>query len=262
MDTENLPLWRAAGLPLDEGGFLIDSTLISGSPGNQQRVDEMIVYGIMRLLCRVVNFCATGPIIDNDTTNRPDGTAEQRHAAWNNLVLEFDARYNSLPPSFRSEFSISSRGNSNESPANYHEIFSTEDWYPNPICAVGMAYYYMARMLLIIQRPGFTGPRQRHADPTQPYRALQDELRGYANQIFAIAAGNTIEGVRIRLVQPLYVAGRCLVEPHDGKALIKMLRGINEELGISTAYRVKDLHHEWRTSEEAMDEIEGSGQNG
>jgi hypothetical protein len=50
------------------------------------------------------------------------------------------------------------------------------------------------------------------------------------------------------MVQALYVAGRCLTKEPDQRALVRMLRSIEADLGIATGYRVKALVEEWGLS--------------
>lgn len=57
--------------------------------------------------------------------------------------------------------------------------------------------------------------------------------------------GVSNETVRSLMIQPLYVAGRCLAEKSDRRLLIQTLRAIKYDLGIATEYRIKDLMNEW-----------------
>ena len=254
VSTENLDLWRAAGLPLNEEGRLAGNVLAPDAHENQYHTEEVVVYGLLRLLCKIVNLCADDGANDNNTMTASRSQTEQQGDAWNLASSELDAWYNALPASFQSELALPFSKDIGDSPHPVsRKCFSSETWFPNPICAVGMAYYHMARMLLVIQRPVFLMPAQRHFDLLRAYRELQYELQGSATKIFAIALGHMEESVRLRLLQPLYVAGRCLMDPQERGILVKMLRTIEVELGVATAYRVRDLLDEWGAAEEELD---------
>lgn len=254
VSTENLDLWRAAGLPLDEEGRLAGNVLTPDVHENQHQMEEVVVYGLLRLLCKIVNLCADDGADDSDTMVSSRNQTEQQGDAWSAVSSELDTWYHALPTSFQSELTLPySKDDGGSRPPDSRKCFSIEKWFPNPICAVGMAYYRMAHMLLVIQRPALSMPAHRHFDLLRAYRELQHELQGSATKIFAIALGHTEESVRLRLLQPLYVSGRCLIDPQERKMLVKMLRAIEAELGVATAYRVRDLMDEWGTSEEELD---------
>ena len=50
---------------------------------------------------------------------------------------------------------------------------------------------------------------------------------------------------RIYAVQPLWVAGRCLSHHRERKAILDLLKSIEDDLGWPTYYRVEQLEKEW-----------------
>lgn len=67
----------------------------------------------------------------------------------------------------------------------------------------------------------------------------------HARQIYSISLGCTTDSVRIQSVQPLFVAGQCLYKPHEQKLLVDILKGIEQDLGWDTEYRVQKLLEDW-----------------
>lgn len=47
------------------------------------------------------------------------------------------------------------------------------------------------------------------------------------------------------MVQPLYIAGRCLCQERDQRIAVSLLRDIENDLGLASNYRVKALLDEW-----------------
>lgn len=70
-------------------------------------------------------------------------------------------------------------------------------------------------------------------------------LRYYAAETCAIALSRPDEAARIHMLQPVYIADRCLRTKVDRAIVINMLESIKIELGYSLIYRVEDLLREW-----------------
>jgi hypothetical protein len=64
-------------------------------------------------------------------------------------------------------------------------------------------------------------------------------------EIIAIVHGMPNPAVQKHMVQPLYIAGRCLSTSSDRQIVIRLLKQIEENLGLFTEYRIKDLSEEW-----------------
>ncbi|KAF7596392.1 hypothetical protein BBP40_002136 [Aspergillus hancockii] len=105
----------------------------------------------------------------------------------------------------------------------------------------------MARMLMLINRPVERFLQQSHNQSgiLATYHTLQQDLRRHAVEIIPIARGTPSETVRKYLLQPLYVAGRCLVSANDRQSLLAILKAIDYDLGVFTGFRQKDLSEEW-----------------
>lgn len=117
-----------------------------------------------------------------------------------------------------------------------------------------MAFYHMARILLLVNQ------HQEEFLATQPYKgdlletcnALQLNLSHYVVEIIPIAHGMSNTTVQEYMLQPLYIAGRCLSSWNERQIVIENLRHIEGTLGLATEYRVKCLAEEWGIPYEAM----------
>jgi hypothetical protein len=80
------------------------------------------------------------------------------------------------------------------------------------------------------------------------YNALQRDLNHHAMEIIAIVHGMPNSTVRKHMIQPLYFAGRCFSNSNERQIVVGLLKRIEEELGLFTEYRIKDLCEEWGVS--------------
>lgn len=212
------------GLPLDDDGNLISHYI-------QEVHSEGVFFKyLIWLMCQLVN---------SDLGNSVE---------WNAINKRFDQWEAILPSIFSSAISWPpfSETDDAQDPAPVN-LASQETWFPKDVCALSMAFYNMARILLLIQRPldVLRQNAQHSADLLSTYHSLQHDLRGHAMEIISIARGAPNGAVRKYLLQPLYVAGRCLEDANDREELLNILRQIDEDLGVFTDYRQRDLSLEW-----------------
>jgi hypothetical protein len=79
---------------------------------------------------------------------------------------------------------------------------------------------------------------------------IEQKLQSHASAVISIASGTTCDAVKLRAIQPLCVAGRCLNTDRDKRLLIELLTSIEGDLGIATRYSVNALLKEWDLSSE------------
>lgn len=149
----------------------------------------------------------------------------------------------------------------------------TEMWFPRPMCASTMQWYNFCRIQLLHNKldistgtpvqgvwgPGAPGSSlaRRHTS----YPNILAQSRSHAKEIVAIALGRHDEGTRIHAVQPLWTAGLVLGDDRLGKdgqvgaetegwrrTIVDLLRGIEEDMGWASEYRVQSLLDRWKTS--------------
>jgi hypothetical protein len=249
MDTANLPLWREMGLPLDNSGRFNKNCMATDSITEHSDTDEIALRAIFRLMCKLVNHIVSTPRANaspqNSAINRSDANFAAI-SAWMDLKNEFVDWLSALPHSFQPDI-VRRRVISDEGPTS--EVFANEVWLANSQCSVGLMYYHMAMILLFVHQPSqlFTHGT---SDWLHTYRSFRKELLKHVGELLAIALGSPEDAVRMHMLQPLYVAGRCMTKEADQRKLIEMLESIENDVGIATGYRVKALIEEWGTCEE------------
>lgn len=77
---------------------------------------------------------------------------------------------------------------------------------------------------------------------------MESKLYKHESNILVIARGTLCDDVKLRAIQPLYVAGRCLKDDCNRDAVIDLLTSIQARLSVATKYRADDLEQEWGTS--------------
>ncbi|CAK7216570.1 hypothetical protein SEUCBS140593_002915 [Sporothrix eucalyptigena] len=208
------------------------------------------------------------------TPEQPSGSPSSLAALANtatfvDLENQFDSWHKMLSPSFHPDgtfYTSAAQHNSNEQATHTTAgeqqrcLFSRELWFSNDLCATTMMYYNMARMLLLIHRPpdllfrlssgvpgiNTTMPSQSSSfDLLHAFRDIEMQLQRHASEVIAIFSGTPCDAIKLRAIQPLYVAGRCCTTLADRQQLIHMLTDIQDKLGIATGYRVRALINEW-----------------
>lgn len=247
IDPRSDNLWCRMGLPLDDSGRWSADTHFTGTSASARQDQENIaLYELIRLMCRLINDPASG-----DEPVTPASVASPRarptqDGYWANLQHEFDLWYSVLPPSFHPDGVLPSHDEHKSSTS----LFNEETWFSKSTCAVAIAYYHMARMLLLIQQPssltlaGNSG-KGSHFDLLHAYRSVQEEMRRHAKQVISIALGMPYNMAMIYMIQPLYVSGRCLTNISEQERLVNILQSIQMNFGCSTEYRIRDLCADW-----------------
>ncbi|RDK41030.1 hypothetical protein M752DRAFT_236113 [Aspergillus phoenicis ATCC 13157] len=227
LETNDLPVWRnLGGLPLDDSGALIIDY------ADDRHAEQILARALIRLLCQMVNANLKNIL------------------EWNWIHGELGRWHDLLPSSFLSPVKWPPPGPAETGEAAQQSTsaeFTHETWFSSDTCAIAMALYHMARMVLLINQPleMFLQRLPHQLDLLGTYRSLQDELHQHASQIVAIAHGMPSKVVRKHLLQPLYVAGRCLHDVSDRRSLLGILGQIGDDLGAYTDYRQRDLCGEW-----------------
>lgn len=227
IDTTNLALWRNMGLVIEDDGSL---SLLSGpnslATAPEHVRDKALSFFVIRLLCILMDHLAATPRQPGDFAS---------------IQEKFDDWFEMLSPSFHPDGTFFSPDPSSSS------LFRNELWFSNDLCSPTMMYYHMARMLLLIhQPPGLVAAGS--TDLLRSFRGLEQKLQVHAAAVISIMSASPCDAVKLRAIQPLFVAGRCCSSVGDRKMMIGMLTDIQDKLGIATGYRVNALLEEWGTS--------------
>ncbi|PGH32503.1 hypothetical protein GX50_04677 [[Emmonsia] crescens] len=255
LNTDDLVLWTEAGLLLDNDGFVRPSnTTKSGYPeGGDGMREDLISNALIWILSKVVNFIVAGDSLDvgeNCSAESSIGISQQTpFERWHRLQTELDRWYNGLPDTFKPCVRMERTHPSPQNP-NEELLPCPEVWYSLPMCASTMQHYHMARILLLVNKPpGSTAKGHVVTNKLKSYRSIENEIRFRTHEICGISMSRPDASVRIHSVQPLFVAGQCLTEPRERGAILQLLRGIEDDLGWATEYRVKLLLKEWEWDE-------------
>ncbi|KAI9707378.1 MAG: hypothetical protein M1836_000339 [Candelina mexicana] len=259
LDTEDLPSWKAAGLLLDERGFIRQSNTDESDFFECREVmrEDMISNALIWLMSKLINYLAAGDGIYSASSRLHDGLRTEEDSSlginqqtllmrWEEIETEIEVWFDGLPDTFkpcaRVEYPVqASPIGEIRSKTGFFEI-----WYSIPMCASTMQSYHMARILLLINKPQeSTARRSTVARRLQSYRVIESEILYHSREICGIALSRPEGSVRIHSLQPLFVAGQCLTEPHERKIVLDLLRSIETDLGWATEYRVKQLLAEW-----------------
>jgi hypothetical protein len=237
LDAEDLGLWKAAGLLLNDDGLVEPASPVPMK-------EDMLSNALVWLLAKISNFIAAGEDItlrpDLETEQLPFGVSQQTLLKrWERLRLELQHWHNGLPETFSPCARVS------PSRRELRDHFS-EVWYSMPMCASAMQNYHMARILLLVNKPHESTAR--HTTVTErlkSYDTIAKTTRIHAREICGIALSRLQDSAHVHSLQPLFVAGQCLTEPQERALVLELLRGIQTDLGWSTDFRVQQLLEEW-----------------
>lgn len=243
LNTDDLALWRDAGLVIDNVGMICPSnTPLTGITQRQRPTmrEDMVSNALVWILSKVVNFIAVrdGIVDDTDDSLPAYNRNKQRSLMnrWDQLNSELGVWYAGLPETFRPVAKLSANA------CPFSEL-----WYSMPMCGSAIQHYHLARILLLANKPtDSTFVRRSLASKISSIRSSHnDELRFHSYEICGVAAARPEGSVRIHSLQPLYVAGQCLTETRERHAVLEVLRDIETDLGWATEYRVNQLLKDW-----------------
>lgn len=127
-------------------------------------------------------------------------------------------------------------------PQGPQEPVFDEILFPTQVSAATLSYYHFARVLLLLAKP---------IDQSNPLTQLKDyrerliDIRDNCVKICGIATGRPGGAARIHSVQPLVLAGQCLEEARERRAVVQLLQDVESDTGWPTAAQVRRLQEEW-----------------
>ncbi|KAL8831930.1 MAG: hypothetical protein Q9170_005092, partial [Blastenia crenularia] len=153
LDTEDVAMWRDAGLMLDGNDLVIPSNTPESimSDGNNMREDMMgnaliwLVSKLMNLLCANDNTPATtqsdGPFPQSSSLDRPEQSLSEK---WTRLTHELEVWFTGLPETFMPSAIL---------PTHPHGANLTEVWSSLPTCSATIMTWHMAQVLILVNKP-------------------------------------------------------------------------------------------------------------
>ncbi|KAL0264695.1 FACT complex subunit [Diplodia seriata] len=214
LDTEDLPMWKDAGLQIDDNGFImpVEATTSGYPEGRNVMKEDMISNSLVWLMSKLVNFMAAG----DELPPQPDSPWAQ--GVPQRTLLDFWTY-------LRRQF----------------QICSLVD---DDLDAV------LPEVQLLLNKPHETTQgRSTIFARFNSYESAVQESQLHSREIVSIALSRPDSAVRINSVQPLYTAGQCLADPRERRLVIKLLREIETDTGWATDYRVNQLIEQWEWSE-------------
>ncbi|KAL2785528.1 hypothetical protein BJX66DRAFT_59531 [Aspergillus keveii] len=231
VNTDDLVLWRKMGVPLDDHGNLARSTI-------ESQLEATLFKALVRIMCQLVN-------------------SELNDAGqWTILKGHFDRWQSTVPQSFY--IPITWPPVAEPSTIQNADAFTREIWFASDLSAITLAFYHMSRVILLVNRPMGLFINQRE-DLLSAYNTLQQELRQHAMEIIPIMHAKPSETAQKYMLQPLYVAGRCLTDEKERKSLLQILRNMADDFGLFTDDRINDLCQEWGVPYNGIDRKGGHG---
>lgn len=130
------------------------------------------------------------------------------------------------------------------------ELLIPETWFGSESGAISLGFYHMHKILLRVHQPQepLSTEKQSSTDLLGTLNVLQKDLHYHAIQILGIFSGMTSSTVRKYMLQPIYVAGRCLTSINERRKAINFLDHIEDAYGPYVKYRKEDLCKEWGVS--------------
>ncbi|KAL8699247.1 MAG: hypothetical protein Q9201_006113 [Fulgogasparrea decipioides] len=259
LDTEDVPLWRDAGLLLDENDLVVPSnTAELDLPEEDLMREDMMGNALIWLMSKLMNLICTSVGDDGSpgsarlgnphvTLPEMDSRQQSLFEKWSRLDHEIETWYNGLPETFMPSAIITVRP---------HGADLTEVWHSVSICAATLLSWHMASILMLVNKPHDEPARTSTiAARVNVFRNMQSDITFHSRQILGLCLARPDASVRIHALQPLFVAGQCLTETAERRVVLDLLRGIERDLGWATEYRVRQLLQEWE-----WDNEEGSAQ--
>jgi hypothetical protein len=247
LDPEDLVLWRAAGLSLDDqgNGSLMSSTHLFTR-------EDIATNVLTRLLNKLTNFLAASKRSqlehwvgrpsespNHSPTNPSSPSMQPTTATWLKLSFEFQSWVERMPETFRPCLRLERPKPipPDAAPMPFPEIF-----YSLTSCASAMQQYHFGRLALSLNRPvdEVSGPSTAF-DRLQGYRELTKEVDHRCREICGVALGRPRGAARVQMITLLYAVGQCMEKPEERQIVIDLLRGIEADLGWSTAMQVQKL---------------------
>ncbi|OOG00600.1 hypothetical protein ASPCADRAFT_511560 [Aspergillus carbonarius ITEM 5010] len=246
LDPTNLPLWRAAGLPINENGKIISTSDTFSSH------EDLAFNSLTWFLSKVTNFLAhfkasqLDQIVPQSPITAP--ISPPSTTSWLNLSLELQSWVDRMPETFRPCLRLNNPRDTSKVPEVSYMPFP-EIFYSLPSCAAAMQQYHFARLALCLNRPADATTNPTTAfDRIQSYREVTKEADYRCKEIIGISLARPQSCARIYMPAFLFAAGQCLEKPAERQILLDLLCGIGADLGWETDSEIQKLKALWGES--------------
>ncbi|KAL4895360.1 hypothetical protein BDV59DRAFT_173766 [Aspergillus ambiguus] len=259
LDSENLSLWRSAGILIDDEGNPTSGVRLSSSSFVLSQ-EDIAANSLIRLLNKVVNFLSESKnpqwslwsMQSSPDPATPSSTGTSPHsypttAIWLKLCFEFQTWIERASEMFRPCLRIEHPKDISKLP-DIHYMPFPEVFYSLTPCASTMQQFHFGRLALALNRPSdaVSGPSTVF-DRLQSYRELMKEADFRCREICGIALGRPQSAARIYMIPLLYAVGQCTENSEQRQIIVDLLRGIEADLGWATTSQVQKLQSVWRS---------------
>ncbi len=200
LDTDDLDLWREAGLSIDREGFVMSRNNNNNSILPEENVvtrEDMTCNALVWLISRLTNYIVAGETFTPIPAGHREGNGEADEPItigisqqtllerWDRIDMELKVWHNGLPETFspcaRIPHQLSSKADEPDA------LKFSEIWYSIPMCGITIQNYHMARILLLINKPHETTARRSTvARRLQSYRLIQAEIMHHCHEIMYV----------------------------------------------------------------------------
>lgn len=252
LDTEDLSLWKEAGLLIDDHGFIVPSNTNEGGyfeDGEPVMQEDLICNALVWLMSKLVNFMAAGDEVTGDT--KIFGVPQRALLDyWHSLQKQFQVWHDGLPVTFKPSARVAPSNTPHRSLQADNCLPFTEVWYSIPMCASTMQTYHMSQILLFMNKPHeSTQGRSTVCARMNSYQSVLAACQRHSREIVGISLARSDEAVRIHSVQPLFTAGQCLSDARERQVVLQLLKDVETDIGWATDYRVRQLVEQWQWEE-------------
>ncbi|KAB2100015.1 hypothetical protein AG0111_0g11646 [Alternaria gaisen] len=250
LDTEDLALWREAGLEIDDQGYVMpgNTTACGLSKGNDRTMaEDLICSALVWLMAKLVNFMAGSDEVLAEAGMSWAGVPQRALLDhWFSLQRQLQVWHDNLPVTFEPSARAPSQAPGPIS-ANDNASMFTEVLYSIPMYASTMQTYHMSQILLFMNKPHeSTQGRSTVVARMNSYQSILATCQKHSREIVAISLGQSDTAARIHSVQPLFTAGQCLSNVQEREVVLDLLRGIQSDIGWDTDYRVFHITEQWQ----------------
>lgn len=250
-DQDNVSLWRAAGISIDESGNIsLDAKDMTDKALSHE---DLAANSLTWLVAKVINFLAeskksqweqlTG--LSSSDPPTPSSASYPSTSTWLKLCFDFQTWFEGLPETFRPCLRLDYPKDLTKLPEIIYLPFP-EIFYGLTSCAATMQQYHFGRLALSLNRPtdAVSGPSTAF-DRLQGYRELMKETEYRGREICGIALGRPRSAARVYTIPLLFAVGQCFENPEERQIVVDLLRGIEADLGWETSVRIQKLEASW-----------------
>ena len=248
LDTEDLALWRAAGVQITSDGRLYTASDVDTVGIKPTGSEDVASRTLIWILFQILNMIAEDDKSPSNGVHSQSSSAEKnlKHCC-DRLHKLLDTWYETLPNTFQPFAKISRTealfADRSASRGRFEEVL-----FSIPNCGAILQLYHFARILLLLKQPLHSN-NQSPGLHIRRLREVSKQSEFHSQEICGLALGNTKATFPAPLIQPLYLAGLCLEAESDKKLVLDLLQLIENETGCSTDYRRQDLRSQWGWNE-------------